>query len=138
MSTTEEPIVSEEPSAPEADEHAESQGPKLLTKDQVNHRKKMAILVDQAVRHAKRHDIEFISFFEGLKSPMEVKASCTPALVRAVVAHLALVANEDFNKALETLREMFPQQDQPEPEECSDSPATSTQEEQEHSDPLPE
>ena len=104
-------------SAPESDEHVETNGPKPLTKAQVNNRKKLAVLVDQVVRHAKRHDIEFLSFFEGLNAPMEVKASCTPQLVRASVAHLAIVANKDFNEALVALREMFPAQDQPEPDE---------------------
>ena len=131
---TTEPLVE----APEADEQVEPQGPKLLTKEQVNHRKKLAVLVDQVVRHAKRHDIEFLSFFEGLKAPMEVKASCTAQLVRATVAHLAIVANKDFNEALATLRELYPPQDQPEPEECKDSPATSTQEASEPSTPSPE
>lgn len=125
-------------SAPEADEQVEPQGPKLLTKEQVNHRKKLAVLIEQVVRHAKRHDIEFLSFFEGLKAPMEVKASCTAQLVRATVAHLAIVANKDFNEALATLRELYPPQDQPEPEECKDSPATSTQEASEPSTPSPE
>ena len=131
---TTEPLVE----APEADEQVEPQGPKLLTKEQVNHRKKLAVLVDQVVRHAKRHDIEFLSFFEGLKAPMEVKASCTAQLVRATVAHLAIVANKDFNEALATLRELYPPQDQPEPEECKDSPATSTQEASEPSTRSPE
>ena len=53
-------------SAPESDEHVETNGPKPLTKAQVNNRKKLAVLVDQVVRHAKRHDIEFLSFFEGI------------------------------------------------------------------------
>lgn len=117
-------------SAPEADEHVE--GPKLLTKAQINHRKKLGVLVDQAVRHAKAHGIEFLSFFEGVNAPMDVKASCTPQLVRTAVAHLALVANKDFNDALQTLREMFPDKSKEE-EECKDSPPISTPKEQEPS-----
>ena len=107
-------------SAPEADEHVE--GPKLLTKAQINHRKKLGVLVDQAVRHAKAHGIEFLSFFEGVNAPMDVKASCTPQLVRAAVAHLALVANKDFNDALQTLREMFPDKSKEEDAQLPDMP----------------
>lgn len=97
----------------QADEQVETQDTKPLTKAQVNHRKKLAILVDQVVRHAKRHGIEFLSFFEGVNAPMEVNASCTPQLVRASVAHLAIVANKDFNEALATLRELYLKQPQP-------------------------
>lgn len=119
-----------EVSAPEADEQVE--GPKLMTKEQVNSRKKLGVLVEQAKRHAKNKGVEFIAFYEGVNAPMEVTASCTAQLVRAVVAHLALVANKDFNDALQTLREMFPEKPQ-EQEECTDSPATSTPEAQEPS-----
>ena len=99
--STETPLVD----APEADEHVEQQGPKLLTKTQVSNRKGLATRVDQATRFAKRHGIESISFFEGANAPMEISSWCTPHLVRTVVMHLAVYANKDFNDALRMLQD---------------------------------
>jgi hypothetical protein len=98
--TTETPLVD----APEADEQVESQGPKLLTKAQVNHRKGLATRMDQAAKFANRHQIEMLAFYEGVNAPMDIKAPCTAHLVRTVVMHLATYANTEFNEALRMLQ----------------------------------
>ena len=125
--------------APEADEQVEPQGPKLLTKAQVNHRKGLATRMDQAAKFAGRHQIEMLAFYEGVNAPMDIKAPCTAHLVRTVVMHLATYANTEFNEALRMLQAARDEINAKQAEqECSDSPAISTQEESEPSTLSPE
>lgn len=118
VEVTEEVVVAE--SAPELDEQEAYKPPSKVT---INKRKQFAVRVSQNREFAQKNDIQFIAFFEGAELPVQISAHCGPEMVQAVVAHLAVYFNRDFNEAIEFVRNNYQTKPYDASEPAADEPA---------------
>lgn len=106
--------------APEADEQVEKKTG--LTHAQINSRKRLNTLLDQAKKLAHTKGIRMIAFYESHDEPFKVQSSVDPMFIRGVVSWLAIAANQDFNEAVRSLHQMVGTN----PDTPNDQPTEST------------